>query len=65
MRCSRHSKLFTSMCLILGVGLLARMFEWSGPGASVPLEPRLLLPAILIVGAWGIARVLKRNGGDS
>lgn len=50
-----------SAVLLLAVYLAARWAGWIGPGASVPLVPGLLWPAVVLTCVWGLWRLAGRG----
>lgn len=58
-------RLLKSLLLIGAVAVAARAFGWSGPGATVQTEPRILVPAFMAIMAWGIYRALRSQRGRS
>lgn len=63
MRPKVMQRAIVALVVIAGLYLCARALGWTGPNPRVELEPRLLYPAIVIVSAWGIARLTRGNRG--
>ena len=53
--------LLQSVLLIGGVYVLARVLQWTGPGAHVEFIPELLWPGIVLISFWGLWRLAGKG----
>ena len=56
---SPFARFITAVFLIAVVYWFARANGWTGPGAYVPIVEELLVPAVILVSAWGLYRLSK------
>lgn len=54
-----RKRLLLSVVLVGAVYALARADGWVGPGAHRELMPELLWPAVIVIGLWGLSRILR------
>ena len=58
-------KAITTQRALIAIGLIAVVYwfaranGWTGPGAYVPIVEELLVPAVILVSAWGLYRLSK------
>jgi hypothetical protein len=54
-----RKRLLQSVVFVGAVYALARTDGWVGPGAHRPMIGELLWPALIVIGLWGLSRVLR------
>ena len=58
---SEQTHMLRSSALLLGVYIVARNTGWIGPNAHRPILPEVFWPAVYLVTAWGVYRLLRRS----
>lgn len=54
---SSFARIIAAILVIAGAYVLARTTGWTGPMANVLLVDGIMLPAVILVTAWGLYRL--------
>lgn len=61
MRPRERAHLLNCVLLLLALWMVARVSGWLGPSSELRVVPELFYPAVLLITAWGIARLARRR----